>query len=84
MQTRVFTAHVPLPLAKMVDRAAARLDRSRGWILQKALSEWLLIEEQRRRFTLEALADVDAGRVLDRQDIEAWADTLGARKRKKR
>lgn len=84
MQTKVLTAHVPLALARMVDQAAARLDRSRGWILQKALSEWLRVEEQRRRFTLEALADVDAGRVLDQQDIEAWADSLGARKRKKR
>ena len=84
MQTKVLTAHVPLPLAKMVDRAAARLDRSRGWILQKALSDWLRVDEQRRLFTLEALADVDAGRLLDQQDIEAWAETLGPRKRKKR
>ena len=84
MQTRVLTAHVPLPLADEVDRAAARLDRSRGWILQKAVSEWLRVEEQRRLFTLEALSDVNAGRVLDQQDIEAWADTLGTRKRKKR
>ena len=27
--------------------------------------------------TLEALADVDAGRVIDHQAIQAWADSLG-------
>lgn len=28
--TRVMTAHVPLPLAEQVDQLAAKLDRSRG------------------------------------------------------
>ena len=84
MQTRVLTAHVPLELAKRVARAATRLERSRGWIVQKALGEWLRREEERRRLTLEALADVDAGRVLDHADLEAWAAELDARKPKKR
>lgn len=80
MQTRVLTAHVPINLAKMVDQAAARLDRSRGWIVQKALADWLGHEEERRRLTREALADVDAGRVLDHKDLQDWVDKLGARK----
>jgi len=33
--------------------------------------------EERHRMTLEALADVDAGRVIDHAEVEAWADTLG-------
>ena len=33
-------------------------------------------EEERRRLTLEALADVDAGRVIDHQAVQAWADSL--------
>jgi len=35
-------------------------------------------EEQRHRMTLEALADVDAGRLIDHEAILAWAETLGA------
>jgi predicted transcriptional regulator len=84
MQTRVLTAHVPADLAKQVDRAASRLDRSRGWIVQKALLDWLAQEEVRRRMTLEALEDVDAGRVADHEAIRAWADGLGSPKSKKR
>jgi predicted transcriptional regulator len=84
MQTRVLTAHVPLPLAKELDRAAARMDRSRGWILTQALSEWLRVEEHRRQLTLEAMADVDAGRLIDHREIKAWVQSLGARKTNKR
>ena len=76
MKTKVLTAHVPLPLAEKVDEMATRLERSRGWIVKQALSAWIAQEEERRRLTLEALADVDAGRVIDHQAIQAWADSL--------
>ncbi|WP_353328283.1 ribbon-helix-helix domain-containing protein [Chitiniphilus shinanonensis] len=39
-ETKVLTAHVPLPLAEKVDQMAARLERSRGWIMKQALSAW--------------------------------------------
>jgi predicted transcriptional regulator len=56
---------------------AARLERSRGWIIKQALSAWIDQEEERSRLTREALADVDAGRVIDHQAVQAWADSLG-------
>jgi predicted transcriptional regulator len=77
METKVLTAHVPLPLAEKVDEMAARLERPRGWIVKQALSAWIEQEEERLRLTLEALADVDAGRVIDHQAVAAWADGLG-------
>jgi predicted transcriptional regulator len=77
MTTKVLTAHVPLPLAEKVDQLAARLERSRGWIIKQALSAWIEQEEARRQLTLEALTDVDAGRVIDHQAVQAWADSLG-------
>lgn len=75
-ETKVLTAHVPLPLAEKIDQMAARLDRSRGWIMKQALSAWLDQEEERSRLTREALADVDARRVIDHQAVQAWADSL--------
>ncbi|MBZ9673360.1 CopG family ribbon-helix-helix protein [Mesorhizobium sp. ES1-3] len=80
MDTKVITAHVPLPLAEKVDQLAARLERPRGWIIKQALSAWVDLEEERRRLTLEALADVDAGRVIDHQAVQAWAESLGTEK----
>jgi predicted transcriptional regulator len=76
MATKVLTAHVPLSLAEKVDQLAARMERSRGWIIKQALSAWVEQEAERRRMTLEALADVDAGHVIDHQAVQAWADSL--------
>ncbi len=75
--TKVLTAHVPRPLADKVDQMATRLDRSRGWIMKQALSAWIAQEEERDRLTQEALADVDAGRVIDHQAMQVWAESLG-------
>lgn len=76
MTTKVLTAHIPLQLAEKVDKMAARLERSRGWIIKQALSAWIEEEEERHRLTLEALADVDAGRVVDHRTVQEWAQSL--------
>jgi predicted transcriptional regulator len=76
VKTRSVTAHVPVDLAERVDELAERLDRSRNWIVKQALSAWLDQEEERSRLTREALADVDAGRVVDHQAVQAWAESL--------
>ena len=80
MATKVLTAHIPLPLAKKVDQLAARLERSRGWIVKQALAAWIEQEAERSRLTREALTDVDRGNVIDHQAVQAWADSLGTRK----
>jgi predicted transcriptional regulator len=74
--TKVLTAHVPVLLAERVDQIAARLERSRGWIVKQALSAWIDQEDERSRLTREALADVDAGRLIDQQAVQAWAESL--------
>lgn len=79
-KTKVFTAHVPIPLAEKVDQMAARLDRSRGWVMKQALSAWVDQEEERCRLTREAMADVDAGSVIDHQAVQAWAESLSTDK----
>lgn len=75
-ETKVLTAHLPLQLADKVDLLAARLERSRGWIVRQALSAWVEQEEERSRLTREAMADVQAGHTLDHQAVQAWADSL--------
>jgi predicted transcriptional regulator len=80
METKVLTAHVPLPLAEKVDELATRLERSRGWVVKQALTAWVEQEEERRRLTLDGLADVDAGRVIDHEAVTAWADSLDSKK----
>lgn len=80
MTTKVLTAHVPLSLAEKVDQLATRLERSRGWIVKQALSAWINQEEERERLTLEALADVDNGHVIDHRAVQEWAESLDSEK----
>ena len=80
MNTKVLTAHVPLPLAEKLDLIASRMDRSRGWIIKQALSDWIDQEEVRRRMTLEGMADVKTGQVIDHQAVQAWAESLSSDK----
>ncbi len=76
METKVVTAHVPLPLAEKVEDLAQRLERSKAWIVKQALAAWVDQEEERHRLTLEALADIDSGNVIDHQTVQAWAESL--------
>ncbi|MDB5440583.1 MAG: CopG family transcriptional regulator [Caulobacteraceae bacterium] len=76
IETKVFTAHVPLALAEKVEAMAARLERSRGWVMKQALAAWVDLEAERHQMTLDALDDVDAGRLVDHQAVLAWADGL--------
>jgi predicted transcriptional regulator len=76
MSTRILTAHIPIDLAEQVDQIAERIDRPRGWIVKRALSAWVSLEEKRHQLTLEGLGDVDAGRVVDHSEVEAWAKKI--------
>lgn len=80
MDTRVVTAHLPADLAEKLDNLAERLDRPKGWIVKEALASYVALEEKRHHLTLEALADVDAKRMLDHSEVEAWVAGLAKRK----
>jgi len=77
-ETKVITAHIPLPLAEKVDKIAMQLERSRGWIMKQALSDWVSQEEIRNHLTREALSDVDAGQLIEHQAVQTWADSLSS------
>ncbi len=79
-ETKVLTAHIPLPLAEKIDQLATRLERSRGWIVKQALAAWVDQEEERNRLTREAMADVEAGHIIDHQAVQAWAESLSTDK----
>jgi predicted transcriptional regulator len=76
MSDRVITARVPAQLAKKVDQLANSLDRTRNSIVTAALSSWVAREGERLQWTLDALADVDAGRTVDHEAVCTWAKSL--------
>lgn len=76
MADRVVTTHLPIALAREIDRIAERLDRPRGWVVKEALTRYVDLERRRAALTKEGLDDIDAGRVVDHAEVEAWAATL--------
>lgn len=68
---RTITAKVPEALAARLDEIARRIDRSRSWIVRQALADWLDEEQRRYELTLQALDDVDAGRVIPHETVLA-------------
>src|SRR6476646_6709504 len=54
----------------------SKLDCAPEAIVQEAVDAWVTQEEKRHRLTLEALADVAAGRLIDHGAVEAWARSL--------
>lgn len=70
------TVQVPSEFAEKLEALAARLHRSRDWVIEQALVGFIDREEERWRLTLEALADVDSGRLVADQAVQAWAESL--------
>lgn len=80
---RVITAKLPDDLVSEMDEVADRIDRSKSWIVREAVSQWLADERRRYELTLEGLKDVDEGRMIDHDDLKAWADQRKRDARKK-
>ena len=68
-------------LQDQLEETAARLRRSKGWIISEALSEYIAKEERalnRIERSRKALDQVEAGQVIDGDDVMAWIASWGA------
>jgi len=64
------------PLKKL----AAKLDRSKNYLINQAIKEFLArqsLEEKKWNETLEALDSVKSNRVVEEQDVNEWLDSWG-------
>lgn len=76
MSTRPISAKVPDELYDRLQAAAERNDRSKSWITEQALQNFLDEDEARHRLILEGLDDAEAGRTVPQADVRAWASQL--------
>ena len=80
------SVRMPDDLLERLEATATRLRRSKGWIINDAVREYLEREEQRRQRlieTKEALADVSEGRVVDGDAVLEWIDSWGTLEERK-
>lgn len=67
---RVVTANLPDEVVSRLDDIAARIDRSKSWIVREAVVEWLAEEQRRHEFTLEAMRSMDEGQSFTQDEVE--------------
>ena len=74
------SVRMPDELLEQLEETAERLRRSKGWIINDAVREYLVKEQRKSRIledTREALADIKAGRVVDGAEVIDWLDSWG-------
>lgn len=74
------SVRMPDDLMERLGQTAERLRRSKGWIINDAVREYLEREERKADMlaqTREALADVEGGRLVDGQAVMDWLESWG-------
>jgi predicted transcriptional regulator len=71
-------------LLERADRLAAMLERSRGWVMEKALERYLDEEEREIAEVRQSLAEAEAGEVVDGEEVHRWMDSWGTEKERQR
>jgi len=72
MRTHAISAEVPDTLYRRLNAVAERTGQSPAWVTVQALQHYLDTDDARHLRTLVALADVDAGRILNDEQMDTW------------
>ena len=70
---------------KPLESLANKLDRSKNYLINQAIKEFLArqsLEESRWLDTLEALESIQSGKSLNEVDVNAWLNSWGTGERK--
>jgi predicted transcriptional regulator len=71
---------------KPLSLLAEKLDRSKSYIINQAIREFLVkqsLEDSRWEDTLKALDSIQSGKSIDEEDVNAWLNSWGTGHRKK-
>jgi predicted transcriptional regulator len=82
---RVTSIRLNEELDKPLEILAKKLDRSKNYIINQAIIEFLAkqsLEDSRWQDTLEALESVRQGRTLSETDVNVWLNSWGTEERK--
>ncbi len=68
-------------IEKPLEKLATKLDRSKNYIINQAIKEYLerkALDDKRWSDTLEALGSVKSGNTIDEREINTWLDSWGS------
>lgn len=75
-KTAVVTSRVEEETAAELDRLAGRLDRSRGWVIARAVEAFVTAENELLDSLEEAERQIDRGDYYTQEEMEAWIASL--------
>lgn len=73
-------------LKKPLEDLSTKLSRSRNWLINEALKEYISrqkLDSQKWRDTLEAIDSVKNGEVIDGDKVHSWLKSWGTENEKK-
>ena len=76
----VTTVRLQADTEQHLEALANRLQRSKGWVINQALSEYIAkqqLEQDRWQQTLEAMESATQGKVIDSSDVHEWLNSWG-------
>jgi len=66
----VVTARIDADLSAALDKLGATLDRSRAWIVARAIERYVTEESEFMAFIQEGVDDLEAGRFHTQEEVE--------------
>ncbi|HUH56894.1 MAG TPA: ribbon-helix-helix protein, CopG family [Pseudomonadales bacterium] len=79
----VTTVRLQSEVEQQLEVIANRLDRSKSWVINQALSEYIAkqqLEQERWNQTLEAMESAAQGKVVDASKVHSWLNSWGTEK----
>ncbi len=76
----VTTVRLQADIEKDLEAIAGRLQRSKGWVINQALSEYIekqQLEQERWTQTLAAMESAAQGKVVDASEVHRWLNGWG-------
>lgn len=76
----VTTVRLQSDVEQHLEAIASRLHRSKGWVINQALSEYIekqQFEQERWKQTLEAMESAAQGKVVDSSEVHRWLNSWG-------
>lgn len=70
--TKVVTTHLPEQLADRLDRHAVLTERSRAWVMKRALENYLDWEDEKDRLTVKAMEHADKFGTIPHEEVVAY------------
>ncbi|PIP80091.1 MAG: transcriptional regulator [Gammaproteobacteria bacterium CG22_combo_CG10-13_8_21_14_all_40_8] len=74
------SVRMPEQLMNKLEAIAEKLDRSKGWIIKDAISQYVERIDQREKMladTRQALVDLEDGNVLNGEEVMSWIESWG-------